>query len=129
MGFLDLFRSQRVSQTPPPHSQAPSKNIASGSDGNFFMTVEDVFEIKGRGGVVVGKIERGTIKAQTPVLAKGTHGEMQLMVMGIEMFKKKQDSAAAGESVGLLIKGYNGSLKDFGIQSLESIGGKPDEIF
>jgi len=72
----------------------------------FLMPVEDVFSIGGRGTVVTGRIERGTIKigdeievvGLDPVLPKTT-------CTGIEMFHKLLDYAEAGENVGLLLRG------------------------
>ncbi|NHW78287.1 elongation factor Tu, partial [Escherichia coli] len=36
------------------------------TDKPFMMPIEDVFSIKGRGTVVTGRIERGTVKVQEP---------------------------------------------------------------
>ncbi len=72
----------------------------------FLMPVEDVFSIKGRGTVVTGRIERGTINMNDPIEIVGLQDEATATVVtGVEMFHKQHDSAAAGMNVGLLIRG------------------------
>ena len=70
-------------------------------DQPFLMPVEDVPSTGGRGTVVTGKIERGTVKlgedpetiGPSPVVPRTT-------CTGIEMFHKLLDYAEAGENVG-----------------------------
>jgi len=71
----------------------------------FLMPVEDVFTITGRGTVVTGKIERGTIKVNEEVEIVGIREKTKTTVTGIEMFRKLLDYAEAGENVGLLLRG------------------------
>ncbi|MEY4367437.1 MAG: elongation factor Tu [Actinomycetota bacterium] len=71
----------------------------------FLMPVEDVFTITGRGTVVTGKIERGTIKVNEEVEIVGIRDKVKTTVTGIEMFRKLLDYAEAGENVGLLLRG------------------------
>ena len=71
----------------------------------FLMPVEDVFTITGRGTVVTGKIERGTIKVNEEVEIVGIRDKTKTTVTGIEMFRKLLDYAEAGENVGLLLRG------------------------
>ena len=42
-------------------------------DKPFMMSIEDVFSIKGRGTVVTGRIDRGTVKLNDPVEIVGLH--------------------------------------------------------
>jgi elongation factor Tu len=74
------------------------------TDPFFRMTVEDVFSIKGRGTVVTGKIESGTIKVGDEISIQGKNGEKKTIVSGIEMFRKTMSQANAGDNVGLLLK-------------------------
>ena len=70
------------------------------------MPIEDVFTITGRGTVVTGKVERGTLKVNEEVEIVGIREKSQkTTVTGIEMFRKLLDNAQAGENVGLLLRG------------------------
>ena len=75
-------------------------------DRPFLMPIEDVFTITGRGTVVTGKVERGTVKVNETVEIVGIKEKSQTTtVTGIEMFRKLLDTAEAGENVGLLLRG------------------------
>ncbi len=76
-------------------------------DKPFLMPVEDVFTITGRGTVVTGRIERGTLKVNEEVEIVGIHTgpPAKTIVTGIEMFRKLLDEGRAGENVGLLLRG------------------------
>ncbi|HLD01536.1 MAG TPA: elongation factor Tu [Patescibacteria group bacterium] len=71
----------------------------------FLMPVEDVFSIKGRGTVVTGRIERGTIKINETVEIVGMKKTTQSVVTGVEMFRKQLEDGQAGDNVGLLLRG------------------------
>lgn len=75
-------------------------------DQPFLMPVEDVFSIGGRGTVVTGKIEKGTIKIGEEIEVVGSTPQItKTTCTGIEMFHKILDYAEAGENVGLLLRG------------------------
>jgi elongation factor Tu len=76
-------------------------------DKAFLMPVEDVFGIKGRGTVATGRIERGTVNTGDTLELVGIHQDKprQLVVTGVEMFKKTLDRGEAGDNVGLLLRG------------------------
>lgn len=75
-------------------------------DQPFLMPIEDVFSIGGRGTVVTGKIERGTIKVGEQVDIVGLNPLVsEATCTGIEMFHKILDYAEAGENVGVLLRG------------------------
>ncbi|MFI9766374.1 elongation factor Tu [Streptomyces sp. NPDC052415] len=75
-------------------------------DKPFLMPVEDVFTITGRGTVVTGRIERGTLRVNSEVEIIGIHEQKtKTTVTGIEMFRKLLDEGRAGENVGLLLRG------------------------
>ena len=60
----------------------------------FLMPIEDVFTITGRGTVVTGKVERGTVNVNDDVEIVGIKPKsFQTTVTGIEMFRKLLDSA------------------------------------
>ena len=77
-------------------------------DKDFLMPVEDVFSITGRGTVVTGKIETGTINTSDPVDIIGMGAEkLKSVVTGVEMFRKILDYGEAGDNVGLLLRGID----------------------
>jgi elongation factor Tu len=72
----------------------------------FLMPVEDVFTITGRGTVVTGRIERGSLKVNEEVELVGIREKStKTTVTGIEMFRKLLDNGQAGDNVGLLVRG------------------------
>ncbi|MBG6181579.1 elongation factor Tu [Arthrobacter sp. CAN_A1] len=74
-------------------------------DKPFLMPVEDVFTITGRGTVVTGRAERGTLKINSEIEIVGIRPIQKTTVTGIEMFHKQLDEAWAGENCGLLLRG------------------------
>ena len=75
-------------------------------DNPFLMPVEDVFSITGRGTVATGRVEKGKVKVQDNVELVGLTTERRTVVVtGVEMFKKMLDEAAAGDNIGLLLRG------------------------
>ena len=74
-------------------------------DKPFLMPIEDVFTITGRGTVVTGRAERGTLKINSEVEIVGIRPTQKTTVTGIEMFHKQLDEAWAGENCGLLLRG------------------------
>ncbi len=76
------------------------------TDKPFLMPVEDVFSIKGRGTVVTGRVERGTLKKGDEIEIIGLRDEtLKTVVTGIEMFHKELDQAEAGDNAGILLRG------------------------
>jgi elongation factor Tu len=73
-------------------------------DKPFLMPIEDTFSISGRGTVVTGRIERGTIKKGTEVEIVGFKSGIKTTVTGVEMFKKELPQGEAGDNVGLLVR-------------------------
>ncbi|WP_174582867.1 elongation factor Tu [Candidatus Methylacidithermus pantelleriae] len=71
----------------------------------FLMPIEDVFNIEGRGTVVTGRVERGTLKRMEEVEVVGLRPTIKTVVTDIEMFRKSLDQAEAGDNVGLLLRG------------------------
>ncbi|SDQ09292.1 elongation factor Tu [Curtobacterium sp. UNCCL20] len=75
------------------------------TDQPFLMPIEDVFTITGRGTVVTGRVERGTLDLNSEVEIVGIRPTQKTTVTGIEMFRKLLDKAEAGDNTGLLIRG------------------------
>lgn len=74
-------------------------------DKPFLMSLEDVFNIEGRGTVVTGRVERGVMKRMTDVEIVGLRPTRKTVVTDIEMFRKLLDEAQAGDNVGVLLRG------------------------
>jgi elongation factor Tu len=74
----------------------------------FLMPIEDVFSIKGRGTVVTGRVDRGTIKVSEEVEIIGLQDEiMKTVCTGVEMFHKILDRGQAGDNIGVLLRGID----------------------
>ena len=71
----------------------------------FLMPIEDVFTISGRGTVVTGRVERGTVKVGDKVEIVGIKDTIESTVTGTEMFHKTLEYAEAGDNVGCLLRG------------------------
>ncbi|GGX53899.1 elongation factor Tu [Streptomyces noursei] len=73
-------------------------------DAPFLLSVENVLTITGRGTVVTGAVERGTVRCGDQVAVLG--GEtLHTVVTGVETFGKPMESAQAGDNVALLLRG------------------------
>ncbi|MDX1615854.1 MAG: elongation factor Tu [Candidatus Promineifilaceae bacterium] len=78
------------------------------TDKPFLMPVEDVFSIKGRGTVVTGRVERGTLKPGEEIEIVGLKDDIRkVVVTSMEMFHKTLDVVEAGDNAGLLLRGVN----------------------
>jgi elongation factor Tu len=78
------------------------------ADKPFLMPIEDVFSITGRGTVVTGRVERGTLKVGDEVEIVGLSPEKKkTVVTGVEMFRKVLDQAVAGDNIGALLRGID----------------------
>jgi len=65
-----------------------------------------VFSVKGRGTVVTGRIERGTIRVGEEVEIVGLRDEIRKTACaGVEMFHKALEQGRAGDTVGCLLSG------------------------
>ncbi len=72
----------------------------------FLMPIEDVFSITGRGTVATGRVEQGVVKVGDTVELVGlTDESRQVVVTGVEMFRKQLDLAEAGDNIGALLRG------------------------
>ena len=74
-------------------------------DQDFLMPVEDVFSISGRGTVVTGRIEKGTIKVGETIEIVGFSDTKTTTVTGVEMFRKEMEQGQAGDNCGVLLRG------------------------
>ncbi|MEU6350763.1 elongation factor Tu [Streptomyces sp. NPDC047072] len=72
-------------------------------DAPFLLPVENVLTITGRGTVVTGAVERGTVRVGDRVEVLGAG--VETVVTGVETFGKPMDEAQAGDNVALLLRG------------------------
>jgi len=73
-------------------------------DAPFLMAIEGIFMATGRGTVLTGKIETGTIKLGDLLEVIGGRETISTQCMGLEMFRKSMDFAETGDNVGILVK-------------------------
>ncbi|XP_066594437.1 elongation factor Tu-like [Prorops nasuta] len=71
----------------------------------FFMPIEGVYSIPGRGTVVTGKLERGILKKGNECEIVGYNKNFKSTVTGVEMFHKTLEEAHAGDQLGALVRG------------------------
>jgi elongation factor Tu len=80
---------------------APQRDL----DKPFLMPIEDVFSITGRGTVVTGKVEQGTVHTGEEVEIVGIRATQKTVCTGVEMFRKLLDEGQAGDNIGALLRG------------------------
>src|ERR1700726_3281957 len=76
-------------------------------DRPFLMPIEGVQSISGRGTVVTGLIERGTVKLGDEVEIVGLGATRKSVVTSIESYRKILDQGEAGDNVGCLLRGID----------------------
>lgn len=75
-------------------------------DSPFLMPIEGVNTITGRGTVVTGRVDRGTLKIGDTVEIIGLDNDgAEVTVTGTQAFRKDVSEARAGMNVGLLLRG------------------------
>lgn len=115
MGLLDIFRKKRKDDGTYHRDRCRDEELYGSYEGGavngygasepFRITVEDVFSITGRGTVVTGQIESGSVSIGDIVRLKRVDGSgRDVAVTGIEMFRKMLDTAQKGDNVGLLLR-------------------------
>ena len=73
----------------------------------FLMPIEDVFSITGRGTVVTGRVERGTLSKMSEIEIVGIKDTRKTIATDLEMFRKLLDEIRAGDNVGVLLRGID----------------------
>jgi elongation factor Tu len=74
------------------------------SDPSFRMTVEDVFSIRGRGTVVTGRVESGTLHVGDAIRIETPVDTIETVVTGIEMSRRSTRQAGVGDMVGVVLR-------------------------
>jgi elongation factor Tu len=77
------------------------------TDKPFLMPIEDVFSITGRGTVVTGRVERGTLNKMSEIEIVGIKETRKTIATDLEMFRKLLDEIRAGDNVGVLLRGID----------------------
>jgi translation elongation factor EF-Tu-like GTPase len=99
-GHADMAVSSGHDDDDPP--------AANRSPIDFRMTVADVFSIRGRGTVVTGRIETGSVHTGQRIRLTRLDGSVHdVEVTAIEAFRKVLDEASAGDTVGILLLGID----------------------
>jgi elongation factor Tu len=78
-------------------------------DRPFLMPVESVLTITGRGTVVTGRVEQGSIGPGQPVEVIGLGPTVTSVCTGLETYGKALASAVAGDNAALLLRGLRRS--------------------
>ncbi len=76
-------------------------------DKPFLMAIEDVFSITGRGTVVTGRVERGTLAKMAEVEIDGITDTRKTTATDQERIRKLLDEERAGDNVGVLLRGID----------------------
>ncbi|GAA4086151.1 elongation factor Tu [Nonomuraea soli] len=83
------------------HIPVPERYV----DAPFLMPVENVLTVTGRGTVVTGAIERGTVRVGDTVEVAGFREPYSAVVTGVETFGKTMESGQAGDNAAVLLRG------------------------
>ena len=78
-------------------------------DAPFLMPVENVLTISGRGTVVTGAIERGSVRVGESVEVVGLADTFTAVVTGVQTFGKDMERGEAGDNAALLLRGVRRS--------------------
>jgi translation elongation factor TU len=74
-------------------------------DRPFLMPIENVMTITGRGTVVTGVVEQGSIRRGDPVEVVGLGETVSSVATGLETFGQTMDHAEAGDNTAMLLRG------------------------
>ena len=125
MGLFDIFKKKKINEGAITEyvwvkkdlkekenvtdSKVQMVNMEEITGASFLMRIEDVFYITGRGMVVTGRIDLGSISVGEWVnlINSTTREKRKVRVKGIEMFRKIITTASVGDIVGILLEDVN----------------------
>ena len=81
--------------------ELPSRDLTK----PFLMPIESAYSVSGRGTVVTGTVEQGTITKGQDLEVVGYGERIKTVATGIQMFHKDLASADAGDNAGVLLRG------------------------
>ncbi|MBI5967714.1 MAG: hypothetical protein HY882_07650 [Deltaproteobacteria bacterium] len=88
--------------------------------GGFRFIVEEVFTIPGRGVVVTGKVEEGSVSVGQEIGFLGTDGKwISALVIGIEVSRRLVEEAEAGQRASILLEGVRKNQITLGTALME----------
>ena len=85
------------------HVPTPARDV----DKPFLMPIENVFTITGRGTVVTGRVEQGSVDTGDKVEIVGLRATRETTCTGVETFRKTLNSGEAGDNIGALLRGVD----------------------
>lgn len=89
-------------------SLAKKGNVGS-SQQPFLLAIQDTFFITGRGLVVTGKVERGTIRVGDGLSVVGYGKNKSTVCTRLEQYRKLIDEARPGDDIGMFLRGLDKS--------------------
>lgn len=95
-----MGKVKELMDTVDTYVQLPERDL----NAPFLMPVENVLTAPGRGTVITGKIEKGTVQVGDDLEMLGKT-KLKGSCMGIEMYHKVLDKGEPGDNVGILVKG------------------------
>lgn len=95
-----MEKVKELMDTVDTYVQLPERDL----NAPFLMPVENVLTAPGRGTVITGKIEKGTVQVGDDLEMLGKT-KLKGSCMGIEMYHKVLDKGEPGDNVGILVKG------------------------
>jgi len=95
-----MGKVKELMDTVDSYVQLPERDL----NAPFLMPVENVLTAPGRGTVITGKIEKGTVQVGDDLEMLGKT-KLKGSCMGIEMYHKVLDKGEPGDNVGILVKG------------------------
>ncbi|MCI8801136.1 EF-Tu/IF-2/RF-3 family GTPase [Acetatifactor muris] len=113
MGLFSFFKKSRPLDGTYQRDRSRTEDISFdnavyGTAETFRFVVEDIFSITGRGTVVTGKVAAGAVVVGDTVMLRRRDGSgREVLITGIEMFRRMLNSAKKGDNVGLLLRGVD----------------------
>jgi len=99
-------------------------------DKPFLLPIEGVVTITGRGTVVTGKIETGTVKTGDELIVVGLGADnLKTVCTGVEMFHQTLNEGQAGDTVGMLLRGIDRDQVERGMAIVKPGTVKPHTVF
>ncbi|KZC08317.1 PREDICTED: elongation factor Tu, mitochondrial-like [Dufourea novaeangliae] len=83
------------------HIPTPTRDYVS----PFVMPIDNVFNVPGRGTVVVGTLKQGTVKKGVTADLLGFDTQIKTRISDMQIFQNSVPEVHAGENVGLLLRG------------------------
>jgi elongation factor Tu len=103
--FECVARIYNLMESVDAYVASPQREV----DKPFLLAIEDVVSVTGRGTVVTGRIERGSVSMGDGVELTGFGLSRKTTVTGVEMFQKTLVKGIAGDNVGVLLRGVQKS--------------------